>query len=413
MTGTVIEAPFWRQNLLKGDKQQVLATTANAMLLLTHNPMLRGLAAWDDFANRAVITRAPPVIGIEPMPGPYPRAWNHADYACLLAFFQQTETASFKIHHVEQAVEAVARLNRFHPIRQYLSSLVWDGEARVDEWLIRALGAEDTPYTRLVSRFHMIASVRRIMRPGTKHDAMPVLQGAQGIGKSRAIRTLHGAEWTTDYLPADLGSRDAALALMGVWCIELAELDQLVRSELETIKAFLSRQVDRYRPPYGRDVVDVPRQCVIIGTSNRTDYLRDETGNRRFWPIACSRADLEWLAEHRDQLWAEAAIYEAENQEHWMPSEMRAIAELEASAHVLEDAWDEHVEAWLNRQRFEGRTEVTIAMVLTDALAIPRERQNRQAVLRAAACLRRAGWQQVRTNRKRLWRPGAADTQPS
>jgi predicted P-loop ATPase len=401
----VVELPTWRNELGKGDKNQVLATTANAMLFIAYAPVLRGLVAWDDLANRPVITRAPPAGSLGTLPGPYPRTWDAADVHCVLGFLEQTETSAFKLTQIEGAMHAVAALNRFHPVRAYLAGLAWDGYPRVDRWLVSAFGAVDSAYTRAVGRSHMIAAVRRVREPGTKHDAMPVLDGAQGIGKSRAIRALHGAEWTTDYLPTDLGGKDAAQALAGVWCVEMAEVDHLIRAEPETVKAFLSRQVDRYRPPYSRNVIESPRQAVIIGTSNRDDYLRDDTGNRRFWPVKCQFADVGWVADHRDQLWAEAVAYAEAGQPHWLPDDVLDEAAQLAADNVIEDTWDDAVRAWLKR---EGQTyEVTTAVVLTEALAVPRERQDRKTVLRAVACLRRAGWQQERVGRgntcKRVW----------
>lgn len=404
MSSSVIELPTWRHGLAKGDKNQVLATTHNAMLLIGKSPALAGIVAWDELANRPVITRAPPSAAFDPLPGPYPRIWDAADVHCILAHLEQ-ESASFKLAQVEGAMHAVAALNRFHPVRVYLDSLRWDGLPRVDQWLIRAFGAADTPYTRAVGRCHMVAAVRRVRNPGVKHDAMPVLSGGQGIGKSRTVRALHGAEWTTDYLPADLGGKDAAQSLAGVWCVEMAEVDHLIRAEPETVKAFLSRQVDRYRPPYARQIIETPRQVVIIGTSNRDDYLRDDTGNRRFWPIACAHADADWVAANRDQLWAEACTYDALGQPHWLEDEVRDEAERLAADNVIEDPWDGAIGDWLHQHA--DHREVSTAVILSEPLGIPKDRQDRKAVLRAVACLRRAGWEQRRVGRgatgRRVW----------
>jgi len=125
---------------------------------------------------------------------------------------------------------------------------------------------------------------------------MIVLEGWQGIGKSKLLRVLFGSEWFADDIPADLKSRDAAMALCGVWCLEFAEIEHLIRSDVETIKAFLSRSEDHYRPIYGRAFVKRPRQCVLVGTTNADDYLRDPTGNRRIWPVLCKSADTAWIA---------------------------------------------------------------------------------------------------------------------
>lgn len=406
--GNIIDFPAWRSELGKGDKNQILGTTANAMLFLAHSPELKGLTAWDELANRPVITRPPPILSISSptLPGPYPRQWEGPDVHAVLAFLERTETSSFKLGQIEGAMHAVAALNRFHPVRTYLDGLEWDGWPRIDHWLQHAFGAPADDYVRAVGRAYLIGAVRRVRQPGCKLDTAPVLGGAQGIGKSRTIRALHGADWTTDYLPADIAGKDAAMALCGVWCVELAEVDHVIRAEPETVKAFLSRQVDRFRPPYGKNIIESPRQAVLIGTSNRSDYLRDDTGNRRFWPVTCTTANTAWVAEHRDQLWAEAAHYEAAGEPHWLPDAVLAEAEARAAANVIEDTWDEHLRRWLDGT---PPAEITTAVALSDAFSVPKERQDRRLQLRAAACLKRAGLKQVvrgggkMGNSRRVW----------
>src|SRR5581483_7104435 len=192
-----------------------------------------------------------------------------------------------------QAVQTAARDRPIHPVKAYLHALLWDGVQRVDTWLSAYLGAEDTEYARAVGSRWLISAVARIYRPGVKADCCLILEGPQGIKKSTALRTLAG-EYFTDEL-ADLGSKDAALQIRGVWIVEISELDSLARSEIASIKAFMSRTADRFRPPFGKRVVECPRQCVFAGTVNHTEYLRDETGARRFWPVLCGTIDIEAL----------------------------------------------------------------------------------------------------------------------
>jgi predicted P-loop ATPase len=160
---------------------------------------------------------------------------------------------------------------------------------RLDSWALTYLGADDTPLNRAFGALWAISAIARIMQPGAKADHMLILEGPQGARKSTALKVLAGADWFTDEL-AEIGSKDAAQQMRGVWIIEIAELDAIGRAEVSRIKAFLSRTVDRYRPPYGRYVIDVPRQCVFAGSVNPDTYLRDETGNRRFWPVRCGRS---------------------------------------------------------------------------------------------------------------------------
>src|SRR4029077_167441 len=185
-----------------------------------------------------------------------------------------------------------------------LQGLHWDGVERVDTWLAAYLGAEGTEYARAVGSRWLISAVARIFRPGAKADCCLILEGAQGIRKSTALRTVAG-EYFTDEL-ADLGSKDAAMQTRGVWIIELSELDNLSHAEVARIKAFMSPHTDLFRPPYGMRLVESPRQCVFAGTVNHGSYLRDETGGRRFWPVVCGKIDIAELQRDRDQLWAEA-----------------------------------------------------------------------------------------------------------
>src|SRR5262249_5849013 len=182
--------------------------------------------------------------------------------------------------------------------------LTWDGIKRIDNFAEKYLGAEATEYHRNVSRCMFIAAVARIMRPGCKHDHMPILEAPQGKFKSTAIELLF-SPWFTDEL-AEFGSKDASMQVRAAWGIEVAELAAMTRGEIERVKAFITRKVDRFRPSYGRRVIEVPRQSVFIGSTNIDPDRKDETGGRRFWPIQCGTIDPEAIKRDRDQLWAEA-----------------------------------------------------------------------------------------------------------
>ena len=198
----------------------------------------------------------------------------------------------------------------------------------------------------------LIAAVRRVWQPGCKYDELVVLEGDQGIGKSPAIKILFGADWFTDQI-SHLSSKDAAIDLRGKWCVELAEIEHIIRAEVETVKAFLSRAIDHYRPPYGRAAIDVPRQSVLIGTTNATEYLRDATGNRRVWPVKClsavgSGADLDWLRANRDQLWAEATQREANAETIWLDDVATNTVAIQAqAARLAEDPWQDKVRDYI------------------------------------------------------------------
>jgi putative DNA primase/helicase len=397
----------WSNKLARSrsDPPAVLPTVGNAMMILANDPELVGALAYNSFTGAPLLMRAVPVGEDDPLlPGPYPRVWEGSDATLVHAYIQRRWCSRIGRETIENAMAAEAALRQFHPVRDWLAGLVWDGTPRIDTWLVTAFGAADTPFHQAVGAKVLIAAVRRIIRPGCKFDQMMVLEGPQGIGKSRALRALFGDDWFSDAIPADLTSKDAAMALLGVWGLEFAEIEHLIRTEVETIKAFLSRSVDRYRPPYGRNYVERPRQGIAIGTTNADDYLRDVTGNRRIWPIKCLKAEPEWVGEMRDQLWAEATIREAEGEPIWLDEEGTQIAAEEAASdRMSEDVWQSAIISWLT-----GRTQVSCADVLEHALKMPTEKMTKAADMRATAVLRTLGWLRTlaRVNGKpsRIWR---------
>ena len=207
---------------------------------------------------------------------------------------------------------AIARSNSFHPVRDYLKGLKWDGVERVGNWLCEFGGAEDSPYVRAVSKLVLVAAVRRIMRPGAKFDEMAVLfSPKQGTFKSTALRTLAiKDEWFCDSLHMESKDREFIEQTQGKWIVEIAELKGMHRSQSDHIKSMLSRQSDRARRAYGRMVEERPRHFIMVGTTNESEFLRDETGNRRFWPVEIKEFDISKLKATRDQLWAEAYAIE-------------------------------------------------------------------------------------------------------
>ena len=303
-------------------------------------------------------------------------------------------------------------------MREYLNRLHWDGTPRLEGWTVTHLGAEDTPLNRAFGSLWMISAVARIMQPGSKADHMLILEGPQGAKKSTALAVLAGDGWFTDEL-AEIGSKDAALQMRGVWIIEIAELDAIGRAEVSRIKAFLSRTVDRYRPPYDRYVVDVPRQCVFAGSVNPDTYLRDETGNRRFWPVRCGRIDLDALRRDRDQLWAEAVVRYREGAIWWIDDrDLITAANVEQEARVQPDAWHALIERWLvfekrqvNRgyagfddwqteevERAQPLTDVSVGEILAAALGIEPGRWTRGDEMRVTAYLKSKGWERYRVS---------------
>ncbi len=382
------------EKLQPGQGKPPFGTVSNALVILAHDPPVAGLLAFNEFTATPLIMRAPPPAdeGGRLLPGPYPRPWGAEDVALLLAYVQRVWAAKMTKAALEDAMLAEASQRRFHPVRDWLATLKHDGKPRLDTWLTKAFGAPRDDYHRAVGAKFLIAAVRRVRQPGCKFDCLPVLEGDQGLGKSRACRELFTAAWFSDSMHPDFGSRDAPISLAGVWGMELGEIQQMIRNEVEVFKAFMSRPVDRYRQPYGKVAVDVPRQSVLIGTTNTTDYLRDTTGNRRVWPIRCTHADVDWIAANRDQLWAEAAAREASGEVLWL-DDARAKSDAEAAQddRMLDDPWTEKVFSHIG---FVQR--VNVNDILSNALNLALKDQDRKAQMRVADILRQQKWKKKR-----------------
>jgi predicted P-loop ATPase len=334
-----------------------------------------------------------------------PFAWRDDDDVRVAAWMQRQGIMVSK-EIAGQAVQTIARQFPFHPIRDYLNGLVWDGIPRIDDWLTLYLSVEASDYARAIGPKWLIGAVARIYRPGCKNDTCLVLEGPQGLLKSTALRTL-AQPWFTDEI-ADLGTKDAAMQVRGVWIIELAELDAMSRAEASRVKAFMSRSTDRYRPPYGRHLIEVPRESVFAGTVNHDTYLKDETGGRRFWPVKCGTIRIDELRRDRDQLWAEAVARYKAGEIWWIDSaELGAAAAEEQQDRYDEDAWQPLIADWI-----EGYESVTVDQVLRSCLEKQPRDWNQGDKNRVARCLHAIGWTRKRApkdehgHREWVYRPG-------
>ena len=292
----------WKSQLQR-EKSGILSNTlGNLLLILNNDETLTGIRH-NRLANQ--------IYGEElPWERPH-KPWRDVDTAQLVAFIDK-RYGTFSARNYELALTKVADDRAYHPIREYLEGLPeWDRIPRIDTLLIDYLGAEDSPYTRAVTRKTLVAAVARIIRPGTKHDSILVLNGKQGIGKSTLFSKL-GQQWYSDSLSiSDMKDKTAPEKLQGYWILELGELAGIKKMDVETVKSFITRTDDKYRPSYGRAVESHPRQCIIVGTTNSDGgFLRDITGNRRFWPVWVSGESKyrAWELADIDQIWAEALV---------------------------------------------------------------------------------------------------------
>ena len=305
--------------------------------------------------------------------------------------------------NVKEALERACEETQIDPIQDYLDGLQWDGQPRVDRWLSTYLGAGDTPFARAVGRLTLTAAVRRARQPGVKFDYILVLEGPQRAGKSSALRILAGGpENFSDQGILHLKDEQAQQEQMeGVWIYEIAELVGLRRAEVERVKTFLSRTHDKARPAYGRYRIDQPRRCIFVGTTNDAEYLRDTSGNSRFWPVRTGTIDLQALQRDRDQLFAEAVYYEKQGQELILPKSLWEDARIEQEARLERDPWRETL-AEIKGCQCGDEERIATATLLTLHLGLTVDRQQSVHAKRVKAVMNGLGWE----GPKDLWLDG-------
>jgi predicted P-loop ATPase len=414
-SGTATAAGDWRDRLIRNGDGSPKAILANAITAIRSAPEFEGRLRFDEFR----------VCSVASAPLPWaaePQKWTDVD-DILLAEWLQRNGINVSREIAGQAVEVVSRERLFHPVREYLDRLTWDGIGRDGHLAIEYLGATagdgGEEYLKAVGSRLLLAMQARIWQPGCKADQCPVLEGGQGIYKSSFLKALAGPEWFTDDIH-ELGSKDSAMQLQGVWLVELAEMDAWGRSEISAGKAFLSRSADRIRLPYGRRVIEMPRQNVFCGTINKSEYLADETGNRRFWPIRCGRIDIEALARDRDQLLAEALVRYRSGAPWWLDNrELVSLAEVEQAARYDGDAWDQVLLDWAEGRIASGHGSISVSEALEQALAKPRGQWTRVDGMRVGRAFKAARWERYRDRQRGMeWRyrppvPTAAGTVPT
>ncbi|MEM1040398.1 MAG: VapE domain-containing protein [Pseudomonadota bacterium] len=309
--------------------------------------------------------------------------------------------------NVLEALLTLAQKARFSPVVEYLDGLTWDGTERVERLFIQYFGAEDTDYNRAVAKLFLTAAVRRARKPGTKFDTVPILEGEQGSGKSTALKTL-GRDWFSDAELGRLDNKDSAIVLQGTWIFELPELTALKRSEVNTLKSFISRPADKFRAPYDRIASEYRRQFVFCGTTNNSEYLNDPTGNRRFLPVATAKIDLTALARDVDQIWAEANLIELSGASITLPTHLWAEADLRQKERLSGNWWYGKILNYLNCLP-KDVTRVTSRELLEGAVGVKFGRSQQLYAKRLVATMSEFGWKykrQLRFGGKKNGEPG-------
>lgn len=341
----VVDMPAgWMRELQRNENGIIKRNAHNVLTIFRNDPELKNKFVYDSFRNNELI--------LDQLPwdrGSKQRKWTDEDDACLRNYFDLKYGIRSK-ELIFDCLQEEFKRNSYHPVKEYLSGLEWDGIMRLEMMLIKYLGAENSEYSRLITKKAFTAGVARILEPGCKYDSILTLTGAQGLGKSTVFR-LMGKDWFLDSLQ-DTHSKDALQTIQGNWIIEIAELSAMRKSEIESFKNFITNTVDKYRPSYGRRLVERPRQCIFFGTTNEEVFLKDATGNRRFWPLKVTRKmtpkDIEEFNTLVDQFWAEAKHYYEQKETLYLTAEEEEKANTSRLLFLDEDSRKGMIEEYLD-----------------------------------------------------------------
>jgi len=400
----------WDGDLIRDSKGRLTKGLANVVTILGRDPRWRGILGYNEFARRIELRKEPPWHRDEaPKGGAKPGPWTDDDEVRIASWLERAyDLAISRASAGAGARIAAQQQGNYHPVRDYLQALRWDGRPRLHELFSRYFGAVGD-HLPLVSLWWPISAVARILRPGCKVDHAVILEGAQGARKSSALETLAIDPAWYFGSQVELGDKDAYQLLRGKWIVAFEEIHSWRKAAQTALKGYITAAVDSYRPSYGRETIDVPRQCVFAGSTNEAQYLEDPTGGRRFWPVAVGAIDLPQLLADRDQLWAEA-MHLFQGGHRWWPEAPAEHAVLagEQEQRYEGDPWEPQISTWLREAPLLAQQGVAISNLLEKALGVRLEAQGRAQQMRVAAVLRRLGWRLMLQGqeRRRVWLPG-------
>jgi putative DNA primase/helicase len=329
----------WTSKMDVDRKGNYYPTINNLVLILENDPVFKNNIAYDEFEQRPVFRRNLPWRKVDASS----KFITDIDDDNIEAYIEKAfEISTAKL---EKAMSVVYARHTYHPVRHYLNSLEWDGEDRVDTLMIDYMGVADNDYSRAVMRKTLVAAVARVFEPGVKFDHVLTLVGEEGKRKSSLLRKL-GRRWFTDTFNLHmLQGKEGYEQIRGVWFIEISELSGMARAEVERVKGFISAQEDRYRKAYGHRVENYPRQCVFVATTNKSDFLKGQTGNRRFWPIqidfdsATKNVFTDFTEDEINQVWAEAVYLYNQGEALYLPDSLEKDAKHIQKLHTEEHPW--------------------------------------------------------------------------
>jgi predicted P-loop ATPase len=385
---TLVPLPRWR-SLLRMRGPNPIPDLHNTLIVLRNEPGFAVAFAFDEMQQVTVVRAKPPVCTGAFAGEDFPR-WATDEDVTRLQEWMQMVMPKLSRENVFNGLEEFARENPVHPLRLWLRTReITVRPAILENWLTYALGVPNDAYHREVGKRFAIAMVARVLDPGCQADYMIVLEGPQGEEKSKFCRALASDQYFSDHIPSLTGDHVRfSMHLRGKWLIEISELAAFNKvADVESLKALITRRVEIYTPKYGRKERHEPRQCVFIGTTNTDDWNRDETGGRRFWPVKVVHVDLDWLAEYRDQLFAEAVEAYDAGEPHWPDRNFeRRVISPQQDKRLFHDAWEETL-----AQDLEWRASISIADA-AQVIGIPRERLDMLAQKRLGAILRKLKW---------------------
>lgn len=397
---------LWRRSLTLTGRGSYAVTASNFMTIFRNSPNWKGVIARNDRTGNVVFRLPPPWKSTE-------EDWNEptiedADYSEISAWFERSDYAmssSPKGDHLYAAIQTIARDNRYDPVRQYMERLKWDGTPRLNAMLHAYFAADGDEegrgeYVEAVSSMWMLSAVARVFDPGCKVDTVLVLKGPQGALKSTAFRALAGGgEYFCDDA-VDISNKDSWMRLHSCFIAELGEMDSINKSEITAMKAFVTRQVDKFREPYARVAVEHPRRFVFCASTNDDEFLKDVTGNRRFWIINTRgdrKVDVTRLRAGRDQLWAEA-VHRYRSGEFWWMTDDRliAVAKAEQEAHAVTDVWDYEIQEYAETILLTRAEQFVRVNEILEKLGKRTAERTNADKLRVVGVLKRLGFSMVR-----------------
>ena len=410
----------WMEQLVFG-KTGPTACDHNLITVFQNGDGFKGFLGYNYRTLEPSFVKKPPFTD----GGVYPRPISESDVGRVVSYFQQKFNVTTSVNKVSQLLRPVTMdskyCRQFDPVLDWIECLQWDKINRLETALIEHAGAKDNPYTRLVFRYFLIGAVARTFKPGCKCDSIPIFMGEQGIRKSSLFRGLcPDDKYFSDHLPS-LKDKDARAQLHGLLMLEIAELEAFGKAETSAIKSFITAQIDRFRPPYGRTPENFPRTMVFCGSTNSDDFLKDETGARRFWPVETKHIDVHWFRENRDPLWAEAAYLFKAGEKWWFDADGEKLQKTIAEDYRECEAWEDPISKHLRKsftelpgtcppsfiERFKDgvRRWTTTSELFEHALDVPIKDLNKTRQMALGRSLRALHWRRkkIYTNNGRIW----------